>query len=100
MDLELVRDGGTLSADGKSITGGRQTAYTRVTVRDGVPIVIGGLTVNGSSRTSSGIPGFSQLPLIGRLFRNDSVAEQHQDLLIIVTPHIHYEDDDDAAPSR
>jgi hypothetical protein len=94
MDLELVRDGGTLSPDGRSITGGRQSAYTRVTVRDGVPIVIGGLTVNGRSRTTSGIPGLSQLPLVGRLFRNEAVAEQHQDLLIVVTPHIHYEDDD------
>jgi Bacterial type II and III secretion system protein/Bacterial type II/III secretion system short domain len=96
MDLELVRDGGTLSPDGRSITGGRQSAYTRVTVRDGVPIVIGGLTVTGRSRTMSGIPGLSQLPLLGRLFRNEAMAEQHQDLLIIVTPHIHYEDEDDA----
>lgn len=100
MDLELVRDGGTLSPDGRSITGGRQTAYTRVTVRDGVPIVIGGLTVNGRSRTRSGIPGLSELPLLGRLFRNESVAEQHQDLLIIVTPHIHYEDDDASTTRR
>ena len=100
MDLELVRDGGTLSPDGRSITGGRQTAYTRVTVRDGVPIVIGGLTVNGTSRASSGIPGLSQLPLLGRLFRNESVAEQHQDLLIIVTPHIHYEDEDASSTNR
>jgi Flp pilus assembly secretin CpaC len=56
--------------------------------------VIGGLTVAGRSRTTSGIPGLSQLPLIGRLFRNEAVAEQHQDLLIIVTPHIHFEDHD------
>jgi type II secretory pathway component GspD/PulD (secretin) len=65
-----------------------------------VPIVIGGLTVNGTSRTRSGIPGLSDLPLLGRLFRNEAVAEQHQDLLIIVTPHIHYEDDDPSTSER
>lgn len=94
LDLELVRDGGTLSPDGRSITGGRQTAFTRITVRNGTPIVIGGLTVRGRNRTNSGIPGLSKLPVIGRAFRDEGWAEQHRDLLIIVTPRINAQEDD------
>lgn len=94
LDLELTRDGGTLAPDGRSITGGKQTAFTRVTVKNGTPVVIGGLAVKGRSRTNSGVPGLSRLPVIGRLFRNEGVAEQHRDLLIIVTPRIKVVDDE------
>jgi type IV pilus assembly protein PilQ len=88
LDLHLTRDGGTLSPDGSSISGGRQVAYTRVTVRNGVPIVIGGLTVQARSRSSSGVPLLSRIPVLGRLFRNEGWAENYQDVLIVVTPRI------------
>ena len=39
----VKRDGGTLSPDGRSITGGRHSTNTEVIVDDGVPIVIGSL---------------------------------------------------------
>jgi type II secretory pathway component GspD/PulD (secretin) len=94
LDLELTRDGGTLAPDGRSITGGKQTASTRVTVKNGTPVVIGGLAVKGRSRTNSGVPGLSRLPVLGRLFRNEGVAEQNRDLLIIVTPRIEVDDDE------
>ena len=94
LDLELIRDGGTLSPDGRAITGGKQSAMTRVTVKNGTPVVIGGLSVNGRNRTNSGLPGVSRLPVVGRVFRNEGWAEQHRDLLIIVTPRINVEDDE------
>jgi Flp pilus assembly secretin CpaC len=89
VNIELVRDGGQLDPDGRSITGGKQTATTEVTVRNDEPIVIGGLTVNGKSETTSGFPFLSSLPVVGRAFRNESVSENHNDLVIIITPHVH-----------
>jgi hypothetical protein len=89
VNIELVRDGGQLDPAGRSITGGKQTAFTEVTVRNDEPIVIGGLTVNGRSRTTSGLPLLSQLPVVGRAFRNESTSENHNDLVIIITPHVH-----------
>jgi general secretion pathway protein D len=86
--IELQRDGGQLSPDGRSITGGNQTAFTDVIVRDGSPIVIAGLTVNARSRARSGVPVLSDLPLLGGLFRVDEDAEHFQDLIIILTPRI------------
>ena len=86
--IELERDGGQLSPDGRSITGGNQTAFTDVIVRDGSPIVMAGLTVNARSRARSGVPLLSDLPLLGGLFRVDEDAEHYQDLIIILTPRI------------
>lgn len=86
--IELQRDGGQLAPDGQSITGGNQTAFTDVIVRDGSPIVIAGLTVNARSRARSGVPLLSDLPLLGGLFRVDEDAEHFQDLIIILTPRI------------
>ncbi len=89
VNIELVRDGGQLDPAGRSITGGKQTAFTEVTVRNDEPIVIGGLTVNGRTQTTSGLPLLSQLPVVGRAFRNESTSENHNDLVIIITPHVH-----------
>lgn len=86
--IELDRDGGQLSPDGRSITGGSQSAVTDVIVRDGAPIVMAGLTVTAQSRARSGVPLLSDLPLIGSLFRVDEDATHYQDLIIILTPRI------------
>lgn len=91
VNIELVRDGGQLDPGGRTITGGKQTAFTEVTVRNDEPIVIGGLTVNGRSQTTSGLPLLSQLPVVGRAFRNEATSENHNDLVIIITPHLHPE---------
>lgn len=93
--IELQRDGGQLSPDGRSITGGNQTAVTDVIVRDGSPIVMAGLTVNARSRARSGVPLLSDIPVLGSLFRLDEDAEHYQDLIIILTPRI--ESDEQAA---
>jgi type II secretory pathway component GspD/PulD (secretin) len=63
-------------------------ASTKVNVRDGKTIVIGGLTSNRKTRTVYKIPILGSIPLLGQLFRmnNDSVAKV--DLMIFVTPRI------------
>jgi len=98
VQIELQRDGGQLAPDGQSITGGNQTAFTDVIVRDGSPIVMAGLTVNARSRARSGVPLLSDLPVLGGLFRMDEDAEHYQDLIIILTPRI--ESDETGGPSN
>ena len=89
MKVDLLRDGGTLSPDGRSITGGRHSTTTEVIVDDGVPIVIGSFTVQGQSRASSQVPLLGSLPLLGRLFRKDEVASNYMDLVIVLVPRVH-----------
>jgi type IV pilus assembly protein PilQ len=65
-----------------------QNAQTQVLVNDGETAVIGGLTIIEKTRSRAGIPILMDLPVIGRIFRNETERENKRDLLIMVTPHI------------
>ena len=65
-----------------------QNVETRVLVRDGETVVMGGLTVTERGEVRSGIPLLMDLPLIGGLFRTTSITEIQRDLMILVTPNI------------
>lgn len=89
LKVDLVRDGGTLGPDGRSITGGRNSTTTEVIVDDNAAVVIGSFTVQGRSSASSGVPVLGELPLLGRLFRHDEESSNYMDLVIVLVPHIH-----------
>ncbi len=89
LKVDLVRDGGTLAPDGRSITGGRNSTNTEVIVDDNAPVVIGSFTVQGRSSASSGVPLLGDLPVLGRLFRHDEQSSNYMDLVIVLVPHIH-----------
>lgn len=63
-------------------------ASTKVNVRDGKTIVIGGLTSNRKSRTVYKIPILGSIPLLGQLFRMNNDSVDKVDLMIFVTPRI------------
>ena len=65
-----------------------QNVDTRVLVRDGETVVMGGLTVTEYGEVRSGIPLLMDLPLLGGLFRTTSITETQRDLMILVTPNI------------
>ena len=51
-------------------------------------IVIGGLSKETSSRSTTGTPLLEDVPGLGWLFKRKSDADQFEDLLIFITPHI------------
>jgi len=65
-----------------------QQADNQLLVADGQTAVIGGLTVTEVTKTRSGIPMLSRLPLLGPLFSFSSNQETRKDLIILVTPRI------------
>ncbi len=60
----------------------------KVLVNDGETIVIGGVFSNTQQKTVERVPFLGSLPLIGRLFRNDTVTNTKEELLIFLTPRI------------
>jgi type IV pilus assembly protein PilQ len=66
----------------------KQSTENQLLVNDGETAVIGGLTVTTVTRSRSGIPLLSSLPLVGNLFSFNSNTENRKDLLILVTPRI------------
>jgi type IV pilus assembly protein PilQ len=88
LELEAERSAPQLAATDAGVAFTRQNATTRVQVRDGQTVVIGGLTVTDNNEVRAGIPLLMDLPLIGRLFRVTRRANAQRDLIILVTPHI------------
>jgi len=66
----------------------RQVAPTNVTVRNGEPIIIGGLIQEKKDKKQVGVPLLSDLPVIGNLFKSYRDVETTRNLLITVKPHI------------
>lgn len=65
-----------------------QLAQTTVQATEGQSIVLGGLITSTKNQLHRRIPYLSNLPLLGNLFRFDSVAQERTELLIVLTPHI------------
>jgi len=61
---------------------------TTVHLRDNETLVIGGLIEENIQHTESKIPLLGDLPLIGRVFRNENVTSTRNELIIVVTPHV------------
>jgi type II secretory pathway component GspD/PulD (secretin) len=61
---------------------------TTVHLHDDETLVIGGLIQENETRTTSKLPLFGDLPLVGRAFRNNNVQRQRNELIIVVTPHV------------
>ena len=61
---------------------------TDVLVDNGQTIVLGGIYEENSTVANTRVPFFSDIPLVGRLFRTDSVNNDKSELLIFITPKI------------
>lgn len=94
MDIsQHVTDVGDLdSATGQRAFLTRQI-QTRVAVRSGEPIVLGGLIRENDTVGRSGVPLLSSIPVVGALFGNSTNNNNRTELLVLMTPRA-LEDDD------
>jgi len=65
-----------------------QRAVTQVLVNDAETMVIGGIMKSQDTSSKDGVPGLSQIPLLGWLFRRDMMSTDLRELLIFITPRI------------
>jgi type IV pilus assembly protein PilQ len=65
-----------------------QSAETKVMVADGGTVVIGGIIVTSQRIDVTEVPLLGSLPIIGHLFRRNSVAVSSQELLFFLTPRV------------
>jgi type IV pilus assembly protein PilQ len=87
MDLEVTKDEpSALSTGAIGIT--TNQVKTQVLVDDGDTIVLGGIYERQRSETVNKVPLLGDIPVFGRLFRNESKYDIKNELLIFVTPKI------------
>jgi len=63
-------------------------ANTTVRVKDGQPVLIGGLIQEQSSETISKVPVLGNLPIFGRLFQKTNSTKERTEMNIILIPRI------------
>jgi len=61
---------------------------TKLLRENGQTAVIGGIYTTEYTKARNGIPFFSNLPLIGALFRNTTWRESKRELIVMVTPSV------------
>lgn len=67
---------------------------TRVAVRSGEPVVLGGLIRENDTTGRSGVPLLSSLPVLGALFGNTTNNNNRTELLVLLTPRALENDDE------
>lgn len=67
---------------------------TKVLAKDGEIVVLGGLVKDDVQDSQQGVPLLSDIPLLGRLFRSDTVSVTKSNLLVFIKPTIVRSDDD------
>ncbi len=66
----------------------KRTAKTTAVVKDNETIVIGGLVGDSTEDTTSSVPLFGDIPLLGWLFKSKTVTREKTNLYVFLTPHI------------
>ncbi|HEV3072839.1 MAG TPA: cohesin domain-containing protein, partial [Thermoanaerobaculia bacterium] len=87
--IEVSNLGSNVSFNGQTQpTISTRTFDTTIRLQDGETNLLAGLLRTDDTKTSTGIPGLSDLPLIGRLFSDKSHTSAHTDVILTLTPHI------------
>jgi general secretion pathway protein D len=69
-------------------TFGNREISTTIRLKDGETNMLAGLIRDDERTVLSGIPGLSDLPLIGRLFASNHREADQTDIILTLTPHI------------
>jgi pilus assembly protein CpaC len=64
------------------------TASSTVILGSGQGMALAGLLEDTTNETDNGVPGLSEVPLLGSLFRGDSYQRAQQEVVITVTPYL------------
>ncbi len=86
MDLLVKKDRPDFSQAGPPIQ--KREVKTRVRVRNGETVVLGGVYETTQTDNVAKVPFFGDLPIIGGLFRSHTESNDKTELLIFVTPKI------------
>ncbi|WP_237153375.1 type II and III secretion system protein family protein [Oryzibacter oryziterrae] len=87
INTEISDVDNTLTVNGGFALTKRQ-AQTTVELPSGGAIALGGLLKDNITKASSGIPGLTDVPILGALFKSESYKRQQTELVIFVTPYL------------
>ncbi len=83
IDDTVTKETGTLQP-----TTRKRVTETTVMCQNGQTIVLSGLIGKSRNEGNSKVPGLGDVPILGWLFKNKSVADQRTNLYVFITPRI------------
>lgn len=69
---------------------------TKLSLKNGATVLLGGIISNNKSKGNAGIPFLKDVPLLGHLFSTETESSTRTELIILITPYV-ISDDKDAA---
>ena len=91
-DVTLALKIGVTSVSGAGFGGlptfGNREINTVIRLRDGETSMLAGLIRDDERQSIAGIPGLTDLPLVGRIFGHTTKTTQQTDIVLTLTPHI------------
>ncbi len=69
-----------------------------VRLRNGQTIVLGGQRQTENMENRSGTPLLSSIPILGWLFSSKTITQTETQMMIFLTPHVYYGDDNAVQP--
>jgi general secretion pathway protein D len=87
--IEVSNIGANITVNGQQQpTIGTRSFDTTIRLQDGETNFLAGLIRTDDTRSDTGIPGLSDLPVIGRLFSDKHHESSRTDVILTLTPHI------------
>ncbi|MCK5893565.1 MAG: type IV pilus secretin PilQ [Endozoicomonadaceae bacterium] len=94
MDIKVTNDSVKSSPNGSVPSIDKNEVQTKVLVRDGETLVIGGIFNNITTQSKSKVPLLGDLPIVGTLFNRTSSSKIKKEVLIFITPKIIFDTKD------
>lgn len=86
--VQILAENSTAESGPDGVYFKTQEANTRLMLDNGATGVIAGLTVTSETKVKTGVPGLSQVPILGRLFSYNKDVSEEEELVIIITVNI------------
>ncbi|MCX7982878.1 MAG: hypothetical protein N2572_08220 [Syntrophales bacterium] len=91
--LEILAQNDRANKAEKDPATGNMPIYTskvdsRIAIKDGDTVVIGGVRKTEESEGVTGVPWLSKIPVLGWLFKSEEITKTSRELLIFITPRI------------
>jgi general secretion pathway protein D len=87
IDISTVSGYTSIGGINEPIIGQRKVEH-EIRMREGEVGLLGGLLNTEDDKSVTGIPGLSSIPLLGTLFKGDSVTHNRDEIMIVLIPHI------------
>lgn len=86
LDVEVRSLGGT-SLNGVPVLNNRQFKGA-ISLKDGEPAVVASSLTHTEQRSLAGIPGVGDIPLLNKISASNTLEDDSDELLLVITPHI------------